>query len=194
MIHERNEALRRSAVAWAIALTRDTALAPDQFEQELLNEYTQGHLSLEEVLDRLDKRVQHVLYRSQARHPLTHSQLTDLQEQSQAWNGTHQITGLLCYTDDGHFVQVLEGTAQEVHKLFTKIRQDQRHHHVTLLSDKTSDVRWFADWQMAFVHTPTNDFYWLLGYLEAKGHNLVCPQIPITDPRLLTLLQQFSKT
>ncbi|RZK23885.1 MAG: BLUF domain-containing protein [Hymenobacter sp.] len=142
----------------------------------------------------LDNRMQHILYRSQARHPLTTGQLSDLVEQSRDWNETNRITGLLCYADSGHFVQVIEGSAHDVHALFTKIQQDRRHHHVTLLSNKASNTRWFAGWQMAFTTTPTNEFYWLLGYLEAKGHNLVLPQVPINDPQLLTLLQQFSLT
>ena len=45
---------------------------------------------------------------------------------------------------------------------------------------------------MALVQAEPNDFYWLLGYLEAKGHNLVLPQIPIVEPHLMTLLSAFS--
>jgi hypothetical protein len=78
-----------------------------------------------------------------------------------------------------------------VHALYAKLEQDQRHHHVTLLSDKASNKRWFADWQMALVHLPTNEFYWLLGYFEAKSNNLISPTLPIDDPQLLALLQRF---
>jgi len=193
MMNEQDAAQRRHAVAWAIALTADTALAPDQYERELLHSYAQGALSLEQVLEQLDTRVQHLLYRSQAQHLLSSAQLTDLLQQSQALNEVNQITGLLCYSDDGHFVQVIEGSARDVHALYAKIQQDRRHCHVTLLGDKASATRWFADWRMALVHLPTNEFYWLLGYLEAKGHNPALSQVPINEPQLLTLLQQFSQ-
>ena len=33
--------------------------------------------------------------------------------------------------------------------------------------------------------------YWLLGYLEAKGHNLAHPQVPLLPSHLLTLVEAF---
>ncbi len=111
------EAARRRAIAWAIALTADTAWAPEQCESDLLESYALGELTIEQVLLQLDTRapfttaVQYVLYRSRAAHPLTPAQLTDLLEESRAYNEQHQLTGLLCYSNTGHFVQVLEGPA-----------------------------------------------------------------------------------
>lgn len=185
------EAQRRKAIAWAIALTAETHLAPDQYESDLLERYAQGLISLPHVLHLLDHRVHHLLYRSQAVVALSEADLTTLVEQSQGWNDTHDITGLLCYSS-GQFVQVLEGTAEDVHTLFAKIQRDKRHHSVQKLSDYATATRWFADWRMAFVGAEVHDFYWLLGYLEAKGHNLVRPQIPINSPHLITLLESFS--
>lgn len=186
------EAQRRQAIAWAVALTAQTPLAPDLYESDLLEQYAQGTLTLHEVLSQLDTRVNRILYRSQAVRPFSPAQLTDLLEQSRAWNEQYQITGLLCYADSGHFVQVLEGPAQHVQQLFAKIRQDTRHHQITLLSDQTSANRWFPDWQMALSEPHPHDYFWLLGYLEAQGRHLARPQVPVSDPQLLTLLQQFS--
>jgi hypothetical protein len=186
------EEQRRRAIAWAVALTANTTLAPDHYETDLLERYAQGELTLLQILDQLDNRIQHLLYRSKATHPLTPDQLTHLVEQSQHWNNKYHITGLLCYSSDGHFVQVLEGTAQDVHALYARIKQDTRHVQVTTLSDKATNTRWFTDWSMALVETAPSDFFWLIGYLEAKASNLVKPQIPIVDPRLLNLLNQFS--
>lgn len=190
-----DEGQRRRAIAWAVALTADTHLVPGQYESTLLESYAQGGLTLEEVLLQLDSRVQHILYCSRAVHPLDSSALTDLLEQSRAYNAGHHITGLLCYSYHGgvgHFVQVLEGSAQEVHTLFAKIRHDRRHYHVELLSNKAGAERLFADWQMAFVEADAAEFFWLIGYLQAKGHNLIVPKIPITEAHLLTLLERFS--
>jgi hypothetical protein len=188
------EEQRRRAIAWAIALTADTALAPDHYEVDLLERYAQGELTLLQILDQLDNRIQHLLYRSKATHPLTTGQLAQVVEQAQHWNEKHQITGLLCYSSDRYFVQVLEGPAPAVHALYANIQRDNRHGQVTTLSDKASATRWFADWKMALIETEPADFFWLIGYLEAKVSNLVKPAIPITDPHLLTLLKQFSKT
>jgi hypothetical protein len=90
-------------------------------------------------------------------------------------------------------VQVLEGAAADVHALFARIRRDKRHYQVQALSDYATATRWFADWRMAFVGLEPSEFYWLLGYLEAKGHNLVKPQVPIDSAYVTTLLQAFSK-
>ncbi|RZL16543.1 MAG: hypothetical protein EOO62_01020 [Hymenobacter sp.] len=185
------EEQRRSAIAWAIALTAETALAPDQYEWAMLERYAQGDLTLTEVITQLDARVHHLLYHSQATRPLSSADLTDLVEKSLAWNDAHNITGMLCYSN-GHFVQVLEGAAIDVQALFTKIRQDRRHHQVVALSERASEKRWFADWRMAFIDADLHEVYWLLGYLEAKGHNLVKPQFPLIPSHLMTLVQQFS--
>jgi hypothetical protein len=187
------EEQRRRAIAWATALTADTKLAPDQYEIELLEQYAQGELSLQKVLHQLDNRIQHLLYRSKARHPLSPAALAQLVEQSQRWNTEHHLTGLLCYSSDGYFVQVLEGSTQAVHTLYARIQQDTRHTQVITLSDKASGSRWFPDWTMALVETEPQDFFWLIGYLEAKSSNLVKPQVPITDPHLVDLLHHFSK-
>ncbi|RZK24568.1 MAG: hypothetical protein EOO56_00790 [Hymenobacter sp.] len=189
----KNEAQRRRAIAWAIALTADTPLEPEQYESDLLELYALGKLTLDQVLAKLDNRVQHILYRSQATQPLTAGQLTDLLEESRAWNAQYQITGLLCYCTSGHFVQLIEGSAANVNALFARIRRDPRHHQVLALSDRATNTRWFPDWQMASSEMDSPDFFWLIGYLEARGHNLVMPQIPVKDGLLLTLLAEFSK-
>ncbi|TVT39286.1 BLUF domain-containing protein [Hymenobacter setariae] len=187
------EAKRRRAIAWAVALTAETHLAPEQYEWELLECYAKGTLTLDQVLQHLDTQIHHVLYRSKAVRLFTKGQLTDLLEQSRAWNEAHNLTGLLCYSSDGHFVQVLEGPAAEVRALFAKIRQDTRHYRVQALSNRATPLRWFADWRMAFTQVAPADFYWLIGYLEARGHNLVLPQLPVVEPHLLTLLDAFQK-
>lgn len=124
-----DEARRRRAIAWAMALTADTPLAPPAYERELLERFARGELDIDQVLQALDTQVQHVLYRSQAVRPFSSAHLTALLEASRAYNEAHDITGLLCYSA-GHFVQLLEGTTTEVYRLYARIRQDPRHHQV----------------------------------------------------------------
>ncbi|MGI4739823.1 MAG: BLUF domain-containing protein [Janthinobacterium lividum] len=88
------------------------------------------------------------------------------------------------YSYSGHFMQLLEGPAQEIQALFAKIHQDSRHAHVQIINYYEATVRWFADWRMAHVNADEQDYYWLLGYFEAKGHNLVQTQISIASPHL----------
>jgi len=187
-----DEARRRRAIAWAMALTADTPLAPPAYERELLERFARGELDIDQVLQALDTQVQHVLYRSQAVSPLSSAHLTALLEESRAYNEAHDITGLLCYSA-GHFVQLLEGTTTEVYRLYARIRQDPRHHQVQTLHEAAEPSRFFADWRMAFVEVEQKEFFWLLTHLEARQHQLVQPQVPICDPHLLTLLEAFSR-
>ncbi|AMJ66057.1 BLUF domain-containing protein [Hymenobacter sp. PAMC 26628] len=185
------EAARRHAIAWATSLVAGTPLAPQPYEAELLERYARGELTLNQVLAHLDVRVHHVLYRSRAVHPFSEAQLLDLLEQSRAYNEQHDLTGLLCYSRDGHFVQVLEGEAAAVHAVFARIQRDGRHQQVKVLSDAAGPARMFGDWRMAFARVEAAEFHWLIGYLEAHRRHLVLPQVPINDPHLGTLLAAF---
>ena len=186
------EGQRRRAIAWATALAVNTSLEAQAYEQGLLERYARGELTLNQVLEQLDTRVQHVLYRSQAVSPFSADQLADLLEESRAWNEVHAITGLLCY-GQGEFIQLIEGEAQHVHRLYARIQRDPRHEHVTLLSDAAGPLRLFPDWRMAFAPVASPEFYWLLSHLEGRQHRLLVPRIPITEPHLLTLLHAFQQ-
>jgi hypothetical protein len=182
---------RQKAVAWVLTLTENTRLAPHPYEQHLLNRFAQGEITLDDIPPLFAARVHHILYRSRATHPFTQEQLTDLVTHARAYNTYSDITGLLCYCD-GTFVQLLEGPEASVLELYAAICQDPRHEQIETLSDTAGPTRWFADWRMALTTPPPTAFYWLLSYLEARGHSLVLPQVPISDPYLLTLLQAFS--
>ena len=46
---------RERAVAWALTITQNTRLAPEPHEQQLLNQFVVGDLSLDEVITLLDE-------------------------------------------------------------------------------------------------------------------------------------------
>ncbi|WP_426058453.1 hypothetical protein [Hymenobacter sp. B1770] len=46
---------RRRAVRFALALTHNTHLAPQRFEEELLDQFVRGELSIEQVLTHLEE-------------------------------------------------------------------------------------------------------------------------------------------
>lgn len=186
------EAQRRRAIAWATALTANTALAPQAYERALLERFARGELTIDQVLLALDAQVQHVLYRSQAVRPFRQAQLLDLLAQSRAYNAQHDITGLLC-TCEGHFVQLLEGAPAEVARLYATIRQDPRHHEVRTLHEAAGPSRYFADWRMALVEAGRAEFAWLLTHFEARPPHVAQPQMPVCDPHVETLLRAFSQ-
>lgn len=62
-------------------------------------------------------------------------------------NGAFDITGVLLYSDK-QFVQYLEGEYKEIFALYDKIKKDDRHKNVALISSGKIDKRSFPSWQM----------------------------------------------
>lgn len=175
------EAVRRRAVAAAVALTAGTSLAPKRYERQLLARYQAGELTIDDVIARLDASVYHVLYRSRATSAPTEADLQALLEHSRTYNAQQQITGLLLYSD-GQFLQLFEGTEAVVRALYARIQADPRHTQVVTLSDGPGPQRWFADWHMAFGQVDAPELHQLLGVVETQAP----PLVPITDPHLQT--------
>ncbi|OUJ67764.1 BLUF domain-containing protein [Hymenobacter crusticola] len=186
------EAARRRAIAWATALATNTPLFPQAYEQGLLDEYAVGALSLEQVLQLLDERVKHVLYRSRATQAFDEEELSELLAEARAWNEKHGITGLLCYSDR-QFVQLLEGKAHPIDLLYARIQRDPRHRQVTTLSTAHDAHRFFADWQMGFVTVDEGEFHWVLTSLDHPSPNASLIEQYVQDPHLRTLLEAFSQ-
>jgi hypothetical protein len=64
-------------------------------------------------------------------------------------NETRHVTGMLLYLDP-FFMQVLEGEEAMVNDLFNLIKQDSRHHKVSLIYKKPIEERYFSNWTMGF--------------------------------------------
>lgn len=180
------EALRRRAVAAAVALTANTPLAPKRYERQLLARYQTGELTIDQVLARLDASIYHVLYRSRATPAPSEADLQALLEQARTYNAQHQISGLLLYSD-GHYVQLIEGAEAVVRALYARIQADPRHTQVVTVSEGPGPQRWFADWHMAFGHVDKQELHHVLGVVETQTPSLLLLQ----DPHLQTLLQAF---
>jgi hypothetical protein len=177
---------QQRALEWAVALAADAQKAPGEqlapYLQQLPEPPRPPH----------EPGVYHLLYCSQARQPFGEEQLADLLEHSLVNNSRQHITGLLSY-GNGHFVQMLEGQAEEVEALFGRIARDRRHHQVHVLSRGVGPARRFADWRMAFAKSQSQEFYWLITFPEAHHHRLLLRQIPIAEPTLTHRLASFSK-
>ncbi len=114
----------------------------------------------------------HLVYSSTANISLTEA---ELQRQLGRWRTTNaklNITGLLLYSPDGHILQVLEGEAKQVHKLFTTIAADFRHHSVLKLADGPVPNRAFADWSMGFRGVDAADFARLVPQPDAAPEHV----------------------
>lgn len=67
---------------------------------------------------------------------------------SRANNARDGITGLL-YADGVRFLQALEGVPDRVEATFERIRRDDRHRAIVVLSRRMVDAREFGAWDMA---------------------------------------------
>lgn len=107
----------------------------------------------------------HIIYISTADHLMTAEELSTILVESRQWNQDHGITGMLLYVEGifaslgkrnvesafaGRFMQILEGSREEVEKIFNMIKEDSRHFNITPLENAPSSSRYFESWQMGF--------------------------------------------
>jgi len=111
-----------------------------------------------------------LLYASRATAPLKASVQDSILEQSRRHNPARGITGILCYSDD-LFLQVLEGSRDEVCELYNTIVRDQRHQHVRILSFEEIRERRFGHWTMGQVNLDKVNPSLLLKYGERAELN-----------------------
>jgi hypothetical protein len=77
-------------------------------------------------------------------------QLRSILQQSQRNNERDGITGALIF-DDLWFIQALEGDRETVWRTFDRIREDQRHHGLTVVDARSVENRQFSRWSMALI-------------------------------------------
>ena len=69
--------------------------------------------------------------------------------QSRRNNARARITGLLFF-DGKRFRQALEGDDAQVDATFARIEQDERHHALVVLWNRSIESREFGEWAMAY--------------------------------------------
>jgi len=92
----------------------------------------------------------HLLYISDACHPMTREELEAIRDTSIRNNIHLDITGVLFYSA-GHFVQLLEGDMGTIHRMFERIAADDRHENVKLLVLRPAEKRVFEQWEMGLL-------------------------------------------
>ena len=133
-----------------------------------------------------------LVYQSQSLVPFEPLELTTLLRHSCANNNRHGITGILLYTPDGRFLQVLEGPQQAVrHLYFDVIMADPRHYDCRVLSEGPCPRRSFTGWDMAFKAAQARDLRRLLAPVPPDSPALLVPR-PRTRPELMALLLKFA--
>lgn len=124
--------------------------------------------------------------------PFEPPELAALLYHSRSNNRQHGISGILLYTPDGRFLQVLEGEAEEVRRLYHhRIAADPRHYNCRMLSEGPCQHRAFPDWPMGFRHAHAHHLRTLLGTTPPNNQSLLVPR-PHTRPEMLALLLEFA--
>jgi hypothetical protein len=91
----------------------------------------------------------HLIYISSATSWPSENNLKELLEQSRERNLRQNITGMLIYAN-ALYMQVLEGSYEDVHDIYNSILRDKRNNgNVTLLEEEISQ-RDFPNWSMGF--------------------------------------------
>jgi len=94
--------------------------------------------------------LQLLIYVSQMTEPMTTVELSKLVAAAEKKNKDISVTGVLLVLSD-HFVQFLEGSAEDVQALLESIKQDPRHERLEVVLTKETEKRAFADWGMSGV-------------------------------------------
>ena len=138
-----------------------------------------------------DMSLYQLIYQSQSLVPFEKPELTTLLTHSRASNKRRGITGLLLYTPDGRFLQVLEGERDTVRSLYYQhILADPRHFNFQVLGEGPCPYCSFGNWSMGFREAQAADLRVLLGHVPPDSPALLVPR-PHTRPELLALLLEF---
>lgn len=120
-----------------------------------------------------------LIYTSLARQPGTTKDVKDILQSSERNNVATNVTGLLLF-DGARYIQILEGTAENVQSLFGTIQADPRHGQIELLHSGEISGRAFHNWRMAYEELP-------VGLLEELAENMAVFAMEIEgetpDPR-----------
>lgn len=131
-----------------------------------------------------------LIYQSQSLVPFETPELSQLLTCCRANNQREGITGLLLYTPDGRFLQLLEGEYVTVRRMYQRVVADPRHFDCRVLCEGYCQERHFASWHMGFRPAQPQHLRTLLGYVPPNSPALLVPR-PHTRPEILALLHDF---
>lgn len=85
----------------------------------------------------------------------------------------------------GRFIQVLEGEETKVREAYDRIKQDPRHHSITLSNESSVKQRNFTSWSMGIKSMTMEEYQSMPGYFELnerflKPGNSKTINVPLT--------------
>ena len=131
-----------------------------------------------------------IVYRSRAAYLPSDVDLLYLLAHARERNKAANITGVILY-DRGHFFQWIEGTNQELGKLWNRIRVDPRHSEVRILADQEIPLRLFEGWNMQLAHRERQHEGISDSFVVADA--AVLDDLHLNPNRVPSILASFSK-
>mgnify|MGYP003608817202 CR=1 FL=1 len=110
-----------------------------------------------------------LLYVSRATESTTES-LEAILQRARRHNAEHGITGILCYSNN-IFMQLLEGSREEVNCLYSEIQRDSHHTNVQLFHYDEITEREYPGWTMGLVDIDQLNTSIILKYSEGPDFN-----------------------
>ena len=113
-----------------------------------------------------------LVYASARKPNCTSGEIEKIVQSCKKNNGPMNVTGVLLYSKS-HFVQYLEGNYKTIFGLYDKIKTDDRHGNVVLISTGVVEDRLFPSWQMGskYFNTEEVSFNSDITVAEAKLFN-----------------------
>jgi hypothetical protein len=123
-------------------------------------------------------------YSSVGTHHFDQSELVDLLAFARKFNDQHDLTGMLLYIDESFF-QILEGSPNTLHDLYSRIEIDTRHAHVIKLLEMPIQDRSFSEWSMGFAKVTREDLASIPGLNDFFGRGSVFTDLKPGKAQLL---------
>lgn len=129
-----------------------------------------------------------LIYRSISKDP-PRADLDSILVVSQRNNARMRVTGALCLLR-GAYMQYLEGEAESLQCLMTRIATDQRHTGLVVLDLRRIETRSFPHWSMAVLRWD-EEFKTLMGPLQDMGLFSIFPETAATTFRSMFATKQW---
>lgn len=131
-----------------------------------------------------------LIYKSRANQQIDWDLVQKLIQKSEEKNQDASITGVLLATST-HFLQVLEGSFEEVNELFMHIVRDPRHDQVQLIAFDCVESRLFGGWAMHGVGVFDFNRELIDDLIGQYGEEEGSVRFPVEDWKVLAMISDL---
>ena len=131
-----------------------------------------------------------LMYKSHAKQQIGWEWVKELVSKSEENNQDAGVSGVLLATDT-HFLQVLEGSFDEVNELFMRIVRDPRHDRVQLIAFNCIESRLYDGWAMNVVGVFDFNQELVDDLIKRYGEEEGSVRFPVVDWKVLALISDL---